>query len=563
MSVALSAVEKVQQAYERMAAADRPEVWIARRTEADVLAEARALDARVAAGEYLPLAGVLVAVKDNIDVAGLATTAGCPAFAYAPEGDAPSVARLRAAGAIVLGKTNLDQFATGLVGTRSPYGAVRNAWQPDRISGGSSSGSAVAVALSFVDIALGTDTAGSGRVPAALNGIYGIKPSVGLVPTTGVVPACWSIDVVTVFARDLALGRLAAETMEGADGIDPLIRAAEVPPGLGPAARVAIPTAEHLEGLAPGWAEAFRGVVDRLAASGVEIVEVDIAPLLEAAALLYGGAFVAERTAAVGDFIREREDLIGGDIDPTVATIVRGGERFTAVDVFRDRERLRRLGLAGADALEGTDALLTPTTTWHPTLAEVAADPIGANARMGRYTNFANLLDYASLAVPAGTVGGFPFGVMLTAPAFSDRRLAELARRIGDAEIDILVVGAHLTGQPLNHQLVAAGGRFSRAVRTADSYRLHALATVPPKPGLRRVASAGSAIAGEVWTLPAHGFGAFVAALPQPMAIGQVTLEDGTAVAGFLAEPVELEGAPDISAHGGWLAYLGRDRGAE
>ncbi len=563
MSFVPNVVEKVRQAYERMAAADRPEVWITLRDEADVLVEARSIDARVAAGESLRLAGVLVAVKDNIDVAGLATTAGCPAFAYAPEVDAPSVARLRAAGAIVLGKTNLDQFATGLVGTRSPYGAVRNAWQPDRISGGSSAGSAVAVALSFVDIALGTDTAGSGRVPAALNGIYGIKPSIGLVPTTGVVPACWSIDVVTLFARDLGLWRLAAETMEGADGIDPLIRVPDVQSGLEAAPRVAIPTPEHLEGLAPGWAEAFRGVVDRLAASGTEIVEVDIAPLLDAAALLYGGAFVAERTAAVGDFIRENEDLIGGDIDPTVATIVGGGENFTAVDAFRDRERLLRLGLAGARALEGTAALLTPTTTWHPTLVEVAADPIGANARMGRYTNFANLLDYASLAVPAGTVGGFPFGVMLTAPAFSDRRLAELARRIGGAEIDILVVGAHLSGQPLNHQLVAAGGRFTRAVRTADSYRLHALPTVPPKPGLRRVEGDGSAIAGEVWTLPAHGFGAFVAALPQPMAIGRVVLEDGSAVAGFLAEPVALEGAPDISAYGGWLAYLRRDQSAE
>ncbi|MDO8383249.1 MAG: allophanate hydrolase [Microbacterium sp.] len=564
----MSVVLRVQQAYERIAAADRPEVWIALREEPEVLAEARVLDSRVAAGERLPLAGVLVAVKDNIDVAGLATTAGCPAFAFAPEVDAPSVARLRAAGAIVLGKTNLDQFATGLVGTRSPYGAVRNAWRPDRISGGSSSGSAVAVALSFVDIALGTDTAGSGRVPAALNGIFGIKPTVGLVPTTGVVPACWSIDVVTVFARDLGLGRLAAETMEGADGIDPLIRVAEALPGLEPAPRVAIPTPEHLEGLAPGWVEAFRGVVDRLAASGVEIVEVDIAPLLEGAALLYGGAFVAERTAAVGDFIRENADLVGSDIDPTVATIVGGGEKFTAVDAFRDRERLRRLGLAGARLLEGTAALLTPTTTWHPTLTEVAADPIGANARMGRYTNFANLLDYASLALPAGTVDGFPFGVMLTAPAFSDRRLAELARRIVDAEIDILVVGAHLTGQPLNHQLIAAGGRFSRAVRTAASYRLHALPTVPPKPGLRRVdegrvEARGVAIAGEVWTLPAHGFGSFVAALPQPMTIGRVTLEDGSSVAGFLAEPVALEGAADISAYGGWVAYLRRDQSAE
>ena len=556
MSVGISAVLKVQQAYERIAAADRPEVWIALRDESDVLAEARVIDERVGAGERLPLAGILAAVKDNIDVAGLATTAACPAFAYDPAGDAPAVARLREAGVIVLGKTNLDQFATGLVGTRSPFGAVRNAWQPDRISGGSSSGSAVAVALSMVDVALGTDTAGSGRVPAALNGIYGIKPSVGLVPTTGVVPACWSIDVVTVFARDLGLGRRVAEAMEGPDGADPLVRVAPTEAGLASAPRIAIPTPEHLEGLAPGWPEAFRLVVDRLAATGAEIVEVDIAPLLDAAALLYGGAFVAERTAAVGDFIREHEDLIGGDIDPTVATIVGGGEKFTAADAFRDRERLARLGLAGARALEGTAALLTPTTTWHPTLAEVAADPVGANARMGRYTNFANLLDYASLAVPAGTVGGFPFGVMLTAPAFSDRRLAELARRITGAELDILVVGAHLSGQPLNHQLVAAGGRFSRRVRTAASYRLHALPTVPPKPGLRRVDEDGAGVVGEVWTLPAAGFGSFVAALPQPMAIGSVALEDGSVVSGFLAEPVAFEGAPDISEHGGWVAYL-------
>ena len=556
MSVGISAVLKVQQAYERIAAADRPEVWIALRDESDVLAEARVIDERVGAGERLPLAGILAAVKDNIDVAGLATTAACPAFAYDPAGDAPAVARLREAGVIVLGKTNLDQFATGLVGTRSPFGAVRNAWQPDRISGGSSSGSAVAVALSMVDVALGTDTAGSGRVPAALNGIYGIKPSVGLVPTTGVVPACWSIDVVTVFARDLGLGRRVAEAMEGPDGADPLVRVAPTEAGLASAPRIAIPTPEHLEGLAPGWAEAFRLVVDRLAATGAEIVEVDIAPLLDAAALLYGGAFVAERTAAVGDFIREHEDLIGGDIDPTVATIVGGGEKFTAADAFRDRERLARLGLAGARVLEGTAALLTPTTTWHPTLAEVAADPVGANARMGRYTNFANLLDYASLAVPAGTVGGFPFGVMLTAPAFSDRRLAELARRITGAELDILVVGAHLSGQPLNHQLVAAGGRFSRRVRTAASYRLHALPTVPPKPGLRRVDEDGAGVVGEVWTLPAAGFGSFVAALPQPMAIGSVALEDGSVVSGFLAEPVAFEGAPDISEHGGWVAYL-------
>ncbi len=547
---------QVAEAYERIAAADRPEIWIALRAEEDVQAEARALDARIAAGERLPLAGVLMAVKDNIDVAGLPTTAGSPAYAYTPETDATAVARLRAAGALVLGKTNLDQFATGLVGTRSPYGAVRNAWRPERISGGSSSGSAVAVALSLVDIALGTDTAGSGRVPAALNGIYGIKPTVGLVPVTGVVPACRSIDVVTVFARDLWLGRKAAELMAGPDGIDAAVRAEHLPAALPAVPRIAIPRASQLEGLADGWAEAFAGVVARLAATGAELVEVDIDPLLQAASLLYGGAFVAERTAAVGDFVREHADLIGTDIDATVAGIVQGGERFTAVKLFRDRERLEKLGAEGARALADVDALLTPTTTWHPTIAEVRADPVVANARMGKYTNFANLLDYASLAVPAGVVDGLPFGVMLTAPAHSDRVLATLAERIAQQRIELLVVGAHLGGQPLNHQLVAAGGRFSRAVRTAASYRLHDLGGAPARPGLRRVMEEGAAIEGEVWVLPAAGLGAFVSSLPQPMSVGRVVLDDGTAVTGFLAEPVAFEGTADISEFGGWRSYL-------
>ncbi len=556
MSRRPSATDRVRHAYERIAAADRPEIWITLRPEAEVLLEADAIDARVEAGERLPLAGLVAAVKDNIDAAGLPTTAASATFAYSPSVDSTAVARLRAAGAIVLGKTNLDQFATGLVGTRSPYGAVRNAWDPSRISGGSSSGSAVAVALGLVDVSLGTDTAGSGRVPAALNGIVGVKLTRGLIPTTGVVPACRTLDVVTVFARELGLARRTGELLSGDDGLDPLARRDQgTGTPLPTRPRVAIPTPEHLEGLADGWLAAFNFTVSRLALSGVEIVEVDIAPLLEAATLLYNGAFVAERYAAVGSFIEEHRDLIGTDLDPSVASIVLGGAAFTAVQLFEDGERLDLLAAAGRVALDGCDALLTPTTTWHPTLAELEADPIGANSRMGRYTNFANLLDMCSLAVPAATVNGLPFGVMLTASAFQDRAIAELASRILEPSIDILVVGAHLAGQPLNWQLVSAGGSFAAAVTTSSDYRLVALDTVPPKPGLVRVGAEGSAIRGEVWTLPAAGFGQFVAALPQPMTIGQVTLSDGSSVAGFLCEPIAIEGAEDISAFGGWLAW--------
>ncbi|GAA0253840.1 allophanate hydrolase [Cryptosporangium japonicum] len=540
--------DRVRAAYRRIAAADRPEVWITLRDEADVLAEAATID------PALPLAGLLAAVKGNIDVAGLPTTAAAPSYAYEPAADATAVARLRAAGALVLGTTNLDQFATGLVGTRSPYGAVRNAVDPERISGGSSSGSAVAVALGLVDLALGTDTAGSGRVPAALNGVVGVKPTRGLIPTTGVVPACRSLDCVTVFARDLRLARRTAELLAGPDGLDPLARPFVPAPSTG-TVRLAIPAPEHLDGLAAGWADAFRAAVERFRAAGAEIVEVDVTPLLAAASLLYEGAFVAERTHAVGAHLRAHAELIGTALDPTVAAIVLGGERFTAVDAFRDRQRLDELGAAGRAALDGTTALLTPTTTWHPTLAQVEADPVGANARMGRWTNFANLLDLASLAVPAGIVDGLPFGVMLTGPAFSDRTLAALAQLFADPPVDLFVVGAHLSGHPLNHQLVSAGGSCLGPAATTADYRLYALDTVPPKPGLLR-RDDGAAITGEVWRLPAAGFGTFVAGLPQPMTIGAVTLADGRTVRGFLAEPIATRDATDITAHGSWPSAL-------
>ncbi|MGW5433240.1 allophanate hydrolase [Streptomyces sp. NPDC004059] len=558
---------RVTAAYDRIASAGRPEIWIHLRPREEVLAEAAGID------PALPLAGLVAAVKDNIDVAGVPTTAGAPSYAYVPRADAPAVARLRAAGAVVLGKTNMDQFATGLVGTRSPYGPVRNAWDAARISGGSSSGSAVAVALGIADIALGTDTAGSGRVPAALNGVVGVKPTKGLVPVTGVVPACYTLDCVTVFARDLRLARTAAEIAEGPDAADPLSRTGTQLPPPPARPRVAVPAPEHLQGMADGWHEAFDAAVARLAGTGAEIVEVDITPLLRAAELLYGGAFVAERYAAVGAHLEKHRDLIGTDLDPTVAAIVLAGRERTAADWAADTARLASLGAAGRAVLDGCAALMTPTTTWHPTLDEVAADPVGANARMGRFTNFANLLDCASLAVPAGSVDGLPFGVMLTGPAFSDRVLAVLAERLANPGLDLFVVGAHLTGQPLNAQLVQAGGTLVGPAGTAAGYRLYALSTEPPKPGLLRVAGtgpdaapgtgreasaaggAGTGIQGEVWRLPAAGFGAFTAAVPAPLTIGTVELADGRKVSGFLVEPYAVQGALDITRFGGWAAY--------
>jgi allophanate hydrolase len=393
-------------------------------------------------------------------------------------------------------------------------------------------------------------------VPAALNGIVGVKPTKGLIPTTGVVPACRTLDCVTVFARDLGLARSTVELLSGPDGID--VRARDDRPVALTAAplRIAVPTSDNLGGLADGWQEAFGAVVDRLRGVGAEVHEIDIAPLLRAAELLYGGAFVAERTAAVGDHITKHADLIGTDLDPTVAAIVQRGADATAADYFRDLEQLDELGAEGEALLDGFSALLTPTTTWHPTLTEVAEDPVGANSRMGRYTNFANLLDMSSVAVPAGSVGGLPFGVMLTGRAFADRLLADIATLVPGPTVDLLVVGAHLNGQPLNHQLVSAGGSLLAEVRTAATYRLHALDTQPPKPGLVRVTGGGVSVPGEVWRLPAAGFGRFVDALPAPMTIGTVELDDGTGVTGFLCEPYALEGARDISDLGGWRAYV-------
>ncbi|MEH0543297.1 allophanate hydrolase [Streptomyces sp. B21-105] len=541
-------LRRIRAAYDRVEAVDRPEIWIALRPREEAEAEARAIDERVAAGARLPLAGRLFAVKGNIDAAGLPTTAGCPAYAYEPAEDAQAVAGLRAAGALLLGTTNLDQFATGLVGTRSPYGAVRNAWDPARISGGSSSGSAVAVALGIVDLALGTDTAGSGRVPAAFNGIVGLKPTRGLVPTTGVVPACASLDCVTVFARTLAEAEQALAHM--AAGPVPAL------PGRAPGPwRIAVPPREQLGELDEGWGEAYEAAARQLTAAGAELRPLDLTPFTEAAAMLYEGAFVAERYTAVGAFVDKATAESGEGLDPTVAGIIRAARDIPAHRLFADQDRLAALRTRALTELADADALLLPTAPGHPTLAEVAADPLGANARLGRFTNSTNLFDLAAVAAPAGEVNGLPFGVMLVGPAHTDERLTRIAALL-QPETRLAVVGAHLTGQPLNPQLLAVGARLDVTITTAPLYRLHALRTSPPKPGLEHVGEGGAAVEAEVWRLPAEGLGRLLSTLPRPMALGSVRLSDGSSVPGFLCEPGALTDAEDITPHGSWRAYL-------
>lgn len=555
--------QRVTVAYKRITEADRPEVWITLRAEADVLADAAAVRRRRDAGDTLPLYGLLVAVKDNIDVAGLPTTAGCPEFATTPTASATAVQRLLDAGALILGKTNLDQFATGLVGTRSPYGAVRCAWDPARVSGGSSSGSAVAVALGLVDIALGTDTAGSGRVPAAFQGIVGIKPSLGLVPNTGVVPACADYDTVSVFAAELALAADALAVMIGPDREDPRSRVWPVAVALAAPERprVAVPRAEDVSELAPEYAEAFERTVAGLSTQGIDYGTVDISPLLAAARLLYDGALVAQRYAVVGAFL----DTAPAGADPVVSEIIRGAASPAAHRYVADLDLITRTKTHAARMLEEFDALLLPTTTEQPTLAAVQDDPVQINRRMGTFTNFCNLLDRAAVAVPGvDTAQGDPFGVMVVVPAFDDQIAVDIAAQligapraqITDDGIDLLVVGAHLRGFPVHHQLTDRGARFIGEVTTSDAYRLMDLHTVPPKPGLvRHSPGSGAPISGELYRLaPAH-LGTFLAALPAPMGLGPVELSTGEWVVGFTCSYDAAVHGTDVTEHGGWRNY--------
>ena len=547
----------------------QPQVWITRTPPDDVIAAARAVDARIAAGETLPLAGVPFAAKDNIDVAGLDTTAACPAFAYRPERSADVIERLLAAGAVCVGKTNMDQFATGLVGTRSPYGAPRNAFNLAYVSGGSSSGSAVAVAAGLVPFALGTDTAGSGRVPAAFNHLTGFKPSKGRWSRRGLVPACRTLDCISVFTGDAADARLVDRVLAGFDATDPLSK----PLADRPLAPCTIGVPRRTQRMWFGDLESeylYDRALDTLATLA-EVVEIDLAPLQEAAQLLYGGPWVAERTAALAPLLARDPDAI----DPVVRAVVAPGADIGAVALFEGVYRLAALKRQADRMWEGVDLLAFPTTGTTYRVAELLAAPIALNSNLGFYTNFVNLLDMAAVAVPAGVrANATGFGITLIGPADSDRALLDAAaayRAAADLPspppldlegrmqtVKLAVVGAHLKDMPLHWQLTSREARFVGAFETAPTYRLYAMAdSVPPKPALVHAAD-GASIAVEVYELDVAAFGSFVVEVPPPLAIGTVTLADGSSVKGFVAEPRALTGAEDITALGGWRAYMAR-----
>jgi allophanate hydrolase len=533
-------------------------VWINRRDEADVQSDLAA--SALGSGA---LAGFRLAVKDNVDAEGLPTTAGCPEFAYRPDHDAAVVAALRAAGAVVVGKTNLDQFATGLVGTRSPYGAVPDSRRPDYVSGGSSAGSAVAVASLEADIAIGTDTAGSGRVPAGLQGIVGIKPTVGVVSTDGVVPACESYDCVTIFARDLEVANRAMGVM--AAGAPQRPWPADVKLAAPPNPVVAVPS--ELPGLDAVWRAAFDASVRGLTDAGARVVTVDFAPFLAAAKLLYDGALVSERYAAVGEFIDANPDAT---IDQTVGRIVTGARDIPAHQLVRDRREVARLRTVALASLDGADALLVPTAPMHPSLDEVAADPVGVNSRMGTYTNFCNLFDMCAVSVPAGMAGDAQFGVTVLARAFDDAIALDVAALVSGVEApvdvwplaaadvtELVVFGAHLRGGPLVHQLTEVGARWAGELTTSARYRMTLLPTTPPKPAITRVPdSGGTPLKAHRWLLSPAALGRFLVALPAPMQLGKVEFDDGSWRTSFGCDGGAADAGVDISHFGGWAAAV-------
>jgi allophanate hydrolase len=531
-------------------------------------------------GQSGPLAGLRFAVKDNIDVAGWPTTAGCAAYRYVPTQHATVVQRLLTAGASLVGKTNLDQFACGLNGTRSPYGAVPNAFDARYVSGGSSSGSAYVVATGQVDFALGTDTAGSGRVPAGLNNIVGLKPSRGLMSAAGVVPAAQSVDCVSIFAPTVSMAARVLQAALGFDAADPYSRPLQLAThSWGNQPRIGVPAQLEFYGDALAQ-QAYASAVQRMRSLGAHVIEIDFSPLSRVAAMLYESALVAERYTAIRHFFDAHEHAV---MEP-VRSIIAQGRSYSAADLFAAQTALKALEQEARPMWQSIDVMMVPTAPTHYTIQQMLADPIALNRNLGAYTNFVNLLDYAALAVPSSIrPDGLPFGTTFIGPCGSDWQLAELGQRYHYASgqtqgatdrplppaqpiagltepamVKVAVVGAHLSGMPLNGQLIERGAKLLSSTRTAPHYRLYALpATEPPKPGLVRVAqNAGSAIALEVWEMPVEHYGSFVAMIGSPLGIGTLTLEDCSQVQGFLCEAQAVAGARDITQLGGWRAYI-------
>jgi allophanate hydrolase len=565
----------------RLEAVGDPPIFIHLASAEELAAEAEALGAH---DPDRPLWGIPFAVKDNIDVAGMPTTAACPDFAHDATEDAFVVARLRAAGAIPIGKTNLDQFATGLVGVRSPYGVPRNALDAAMVPGGSSSGSAVVVAHGVVPFSLGTDTAGSGRVPAALNGIVGLKPSLGALSASGVVPACRTLDTISIFALTVADAHEVFRAAAGYDAADAYSRTlpAAAMPAPSPAPRIAAPDAGSLVFFGDDVQAAdFEATLATLAQSGARLDRVDFTPFYDVARMLYDGAWIAERYAAIEDMMRTRPDAV----HPVTRAIIAKAEGQSAVEAFKGFYRLAELRRACAPILEAADMLCVPTIPTFATCAELEADPITPNSNLGTYTNFVNLLDLCALAVPTGPRSdGRPGGVTLIAPAGEDGAIAAQGQRLtetrrpmlgatgietpdlsnpepvplSESEMTLAVCGAHMSGLPLNHELTSRGARFRKATRTAPRYALYALPGGPPRrPGLCRSDDGnGASIALELWALPKSALGEFLAGIPSPLVIGNIELEDGLLVKGFLCESSGLGSAEDISVLGGWRSYL-------
>ena len=576
----LSPETVMQEVVRRIVAAEDPGIFLHLIPTDDLVAAAKALPPFDPATH--PLWGLPFAVKDNIDVAGSPTTAACPAYAYDPDADAFVVAKLRAAGAIPVGKTNLDQFATGLVGVRTPYPVPKNAIDPDIVPGGSSSGSAVAVARGLVTFALGTDTAGSGRVPAALNNIVGLKPTLGTLSATGVVPACRTLDTVSVFAATVGDAWSAFTSASGYDPLDAYSRDIPLrPPGaLTAGLRIGVPDPKSIVFLGDdAQAEAFESAVRHLEAMGATRAEIDFQPFYDVAKMLYEGTWVAERMTVIEPLLRDNPDAV----HPVTRAIVGAANSFSAVDTFRGMYRLADLRRTAETALLGVDLLCVPTIPTFYSVADLDVDPVGPNSALGTYTNFVNLLDLCGITVPTGVrADGRPASVTLLARAGSDPVLAALGDdlhraaggAIGATNIDLrdtprlpstgitpeetvlAVVGAHMSDLPLNSELTDRGARFLEATTTAAEYRLHALPGGPPaRPGMIR-APDGTAIALELWAMPTNRFGDFAASIPAPLCIGNLVLADGRKVKGFLVEPSGLDGAEDISRFGGWRAFL-------